>query len=146
MTASYQDTIKQVQLANEHWLNQKALALLRENHLTISGDGLHIMTLLWEFSEYSSGGLWREVPEFRDGWSLDEILLMLDDCPPEKIIRFLIGDLTHDDDEEPTLCEGDMDRVNSMVDMLDLLWEPIDDFLTHLDDSPWIPDEYKRWD
>ena len=32
-----------------------------------------------------------------------------------------------------------------MEDMLDLLWEPIYDFLTHLDDSPWIPDEYKRW-
>ena len=145
-TVSYRDAIKQVHLANEHWLNKKALALLRENHITISGGSLHIMTLLSEFSEYSGAGRWREVPEFRDGWSLDEILRLLYDRPPETILRFLIGDLIHDDDEEPTLCEEDMDRVNSMEDMLRLLWEPIDEFLTHLDDSPWIPDDVKRWD
>lgn len=132
-TVSYRDAIKQVHLANEHWLNKKALALLRENHITISGGSLHIMTLLSEFSEYSGAGRWREVPEFRDGWSLDEILRLLYDRPPETILRFLIGDLIHDDDEEPTLCEEDMDRVNSMEDMLRLLWEPIDEFLTHLD-------------
>lgn len=142
---SFHDTIEQIRLANEHWLNRKALALLKENHIPVSSASLHIMTLLYEFSEYSDGGRWREVREFRDGWSLDEILRVLDDCPPEKIIRFLIGDLIHDDDEEPTLCEEDMDRVNGMEDMLDLLWEPIDEFLTHLDDCPWVPDECKRW-
>ena len=59
--ASFYDTIERIRLANEHWLNRKALALLKENHITVSGDSLHIMTLLWEFSEYSGGGRWREV-------------------------------------------------------------------------------------
>ena len=136
-TESYSDTVERIRLANEHWLNQKALALLKENHIPSSGDALHIMTLLWSLSEYSDGypQLAQPVREYRDGWSLDEILRMAESCSPENIIQLLTGELTTDADELPILCEDDMDQVNSIGDMFDLLWEPIDDFLLSIEDS-----------
>ena len=144
-TVPYHETLKRIRLANEHWLNQKALALLRENHIPVFNDGSHILTLLWEFSQYSSSGRWREVREFRDGWSLDDILRFLENCSPEAIIRFLIGEIGEDDDYA-YICEEDIAQVNSIKEMFDLLQASVENSLSGLDDEWWIPDDIKRWD
>ncbi len=128
-TVSY---IERIRLANEHWLNQTALALLRENHITISGAGQHILTLLWEVAQYPT--LYR----LDDGWSLDESLLALENYSPEATIRFLIGA----DDDCSEICEEDMAQVNSLEDMFSLLREPIKEFLSDVDEH-WLPDRLR---
>lgn len=110
------ERMDQVEAANDHWLNQKALALLRAHDSMVVTSNLHILTLLWEVAQHPSQYHLGQYP-------LDDLVVALDDLPPARAIQLLIGQ----EGEDQQVREHNMAQVQNFQDMLDVLWGPLGD-------------------
>ena len=111
------EDIEQVRHANEHWLNRKALELLRTVGEQPVLTTLHVLTLLWWISEHRPPWLKQWYPfEF----ILEELSLM----PPQEVLSLLVGE---QEGEECQVQEADMRDVAHLWDLFILMYDPIAD-------------------
>ena len=105
------DDLARMERVNAHWLNQKALGLLRASQLQPVLNQQHVLTLLWEISQRSTAYQLGE-------WPLEEIVADLLADPPELALKFLVGE----DGEDQEVHAHHMAEVHTPEDMLIVLW------------------------